>query len=444
MSPQARVGLVSLLAFILAVATVVFLRGGGLFHRPEYELAVSFTDVTGVDLGTPVRVSGVVVGRVRGISLAPNYQGRLKLGIDEGVQIPQGSRFFIATAGIVGDRSIEIAPGPPTATPIPPGAELQGAEPVSIERLATRFQEVATRVETLVDNINGLVTDPEMRANLREALRNANEATLIARRAALTVEETTRQVQTLINTDARQIVHDLRQMAHNLVETSSQVQSFIETTSGDGALARDIKATASSLRDASERIARMAADLQGLINQENVGKAREIVNEARETVRDVRTIVQRANTVLERVDRLIPSDLRLPSLRSLIRLDYEVWYSGQRAGHDLDLSVLPDSDRFYRLGLHNIGATNGIVLQVGERLTPTLAARAGIFESQVGVGLDYRLLDPLSVSLDLYNLNQFTLDATGRYQVAPNWRITLGGKDLLRQPAFLFGIGANY
>ncbi len=444
MSPQARVGLLTLVAAILVVATVVILRGGEFLRRPGYELTILFNDAAGVDVGTPVRMAGVAVGRVRAVRLAPTNQAQVTISVNSDVRIPQGSSFVVTMAGLVGDRFIAIIPGPQGAPEIPPETTVHGEERLTIEGLAKRFEGVADRVEKLVDNLNSLVADPEMRESLRQALRNASEASGIALQTAAAVEQTTRRFQTLMNTDVTAAANDLRQMSRILVDTASRVQAFIDSASGDGATARDLRETAASLRQASERIAQMATDLQGLINPQNVGKAREMVDDARETIREARTVVHRANTVIERVDRIIPSELRIPSLRSLFRLDYEVWYANQRAGHQLDLSLLPEAERFYRLGLHDIGATNGIVLQAGQRFSPPLAGRAGIFESQVGVGVDYGIFDPFLLSIDLYNLNQLTLDAVGRYQVNPNWGITLGGKNLFRQPYILFGIGTNY
>ncbi len=440
MSPQARVGLATLLGLVLVVVTVALLRGIGL--RPRgYELTVRFTNAAGLNEGTPVRMAGVAVGQVRAISLVDN-QAQVKITVRPDVRIPQGSHFVVASTGFLGDQFLSITPGPRDAPPIPEGALLQGDEPFTLEALERRATEIADRVERLIDNFNRLAGDPEIQANFKQILRNANEMTTVVRQVALTVDQTLRHVQRLVDVDAAAAATDLRRMAHTMAETADQLQVFLGTTTGDGALARDVRATAASAREASERIARMAADLQGLINSENVGKAREAVEDAREIAREVRVASRRANTLLERVDRLVPSDLPTPS--SIFRLDYEVWYAGQRAGHGLDVTLFPQAPRFFRFGLHDIGMTNGFVLQIGQRLDDGLAVRAGIFESQVGVGLDYRLMEPFWMNFDLYNLNQLTLDAVGRYQVAPNWRIAVGGKNLFRQPVVFFGVGANY
>ncbi|MGH2427090.1 MAG: hypothetical protein ACRDF1_12525 [bacterium] len=60
------------------------------------------------------------------------------------------------------------------------------------------------------------------------------------------------------------------------------------------------------------------------------------------------------------------------------------------------------------------------------------------------MGLDYQLTNPLWLSFDLYNVNLLTLDVVGKYYVTPRWRITLGGRNLLRQPGFVFGLGTSF
>ena len=374
---------------------------------------------------------------------------------------PQGSRFRLATTGLVGEQFIAITPGP-ARPPLAPGTVVQGEDAFSLERTATRLEAAADQVTRLVRSADTLLSDPQMRADLRDALRNAREATAIARdvlaqtrgavssveRTATMVEAVAGSIRKVVDTDVVAVATDLRAMSENLVETSEHVQAFVEATAADGALSRDIRETATSLRDAGQRIRQMAEDLQGLINSENVSKTREVVDDARAAVKDARGVVQQAGVVvrqagsfMQRVDRLLPEGL--PGRQNLVTFNYEVWHDGRRAGHGIDVTLLPGAGRSYRVGTLDIGGTGGVVLQVGSRLNSTLWWRGGIYDSHLGVGLDYRP-GALTFAVDVYNLNEVTADVRLRYQFTPRWGLMLGGRNLMRTPAFIFGLGTSF
>jgi phospholipid/cholesterol/gamma-HCH transport system substrate-binding protein len=461
MSPEARVGAVTIVAVLVALVFALALPGVGLRRSQGYTVAMTVGDASGIAQGAAVRMAGVSVGRVTAVGLAPSGDALITLMMNRGVQIPEGSRFRLATSGLVGEQfvSIEPARGRP---PLQPGAVVQGEGAFSLERTAARLEAAADQVTQLVTNANSMITDPQMRADLKEAIRNAREATVIARevlaetrgavasvrRTATTVERVAGSVQNVVDTDIVAVAQDLRTMSQNLVAASERVQSFVESTAGDGALSRDIKETAASLRDAGQRIRRMAEDLQGLINPENVAKSRDAIDDTRAAVKDARGVVQQAGamvqqagSLLRRADRLLPE--RLPARQNLVAFNYEVWYNGSRAGHGIDVTFLPGADRSYRMGMLDIGGTGGAVLQVGSRLNSTLWWRAGIYDSQLGFGLDYRP-GALNFALDVYNLNQVTADARLRYRFTPRWGLMLGGRDLVRTPSFIFGLGSNF
>ena len=460
MSPEARVGAVTILALLAAIGFALLLPGTGLLRPQGYPIIVTLKDAGGIAPGAPVRMSGVPVGQVRGVGLSPTGEARITLLIRPDVEIPQGARFRLATAGIVGDQFVAVDPLRP-GPPIAPGAEVQGSEGFSLERTAARLEAAADQVATFVENADTLLTDPQMRRDLREAIRNAREATEIARgvlvetrgavasvrRTATTVEALTGSVRRVVDTDVVAVARDLRMTSDNLVEASERVQVFVESTAGDGVLSADIRGTASSLRDAGERIRQMAEDLQGVINPETVAKTREVVDEARTVVKDARTVVTQAGSVvrqtgsvLQRVDRLVPE--RLPGRQGLASVTYELWHDGSRAGHGMDVTLLPGAGRSYRMGMMDIGR-GGAVLQVGTRLNSTMWWRAGIYDSHLGLGWDYRP-GALSFAVDVYNLNEVTADARLRYQVTPRWGVMVGGRNLLRTPTFVFGLGTSF
>lgn len=452
MSPETRVGIVTVLAFLLVLGLVVWLRGNPFGPR-GYQLHVEMSDAAGLERGTPVRMSGVTVGEVSKVELTGEKLALLTIRIDSDVSIPKDSRFRAATTGLVGERYLAIIPGPAGGDELRTTRDtpVKGDDPFSLERLAQRLEEISNQVSRFITNADNLISDPQMREDLAEALRNARQATGLARetlaqarvvadtvrRAGDNIEATSIRVREIVDSDVAAIAGDLRAMATNLEQSSERVKAFVDETSAGGQLSQDIRETAAALRDAGQRIRRMSEDLQGVINQENVANVRDLVDEARATVREARAVVGRAGGFMGQLSGGTDSG-------RFYSLNYDVWYSGQRGGHNLDFTMFPEGSRSYRLGMHDIGAGNRTVLQVGGRLNPTLGWRAGIYESEVGLGVDYRASDPLTLSLDAYNVNLLTLDAIARYQISPGWGLTFGGRNLLRTPAWLFGVGVSY
>jgi virulence factor Mce-like protein len=58
-----------------------------------------------------VRIGGVRVGQVSGISVDPSGEARLKLQIEPGTQLPRGTSFFLRANGLLGSRFVQLIPG---------------------------------------------------------------------------------------------------------------------------------------------------------------------------------------------------------------------------------------------------------------------------------------------------------------------------------------------
>lgn len=78
----------------------------------DYTLSASFRSGEGVTIGTDVRLAGVKIGTVRGMSLnAQTYRADTVLALIEGVLIPDDSTIVISSEGLLGGNFIEIFPG---------------------------------------------------------------------------------------------------------------------------------------------------------------------------------------------------------------------------------------------------------------------------------------------------------------------------------------------
>ena len=77
-----------------------------------YTIDAVFSDVSGIDPGSEVRIGGMKVGVVEGLKLDPlTFQASVSLQIKDAVKIPKDSSAAIVSSGLLGDKFIKLEPG---------------------------------------------------------------------------------------------------------------------------------------------------------------------------------------------------------------------------------------------------------------------------------------------------------------------------------------------
>ncbi|QRF13113.1 outer membrane lipid asymmetry maintenance protein MlaD [Klebsiella africana] len=102
------VALLAALFVCLKAANVTSLR-----TEPTYRLYATFDNIGGLKARSPVRIGGVVVGRVADITLDPKtYLPRVELDIDQRYNhIPDTSSLAIRTSGLLGEQYLALNVG---------------------------------------------------------------------------------------------------------------------------------------------------------------------------------------------------------------------------------------------------------------------------------------------------------------------------------------------
>ena len=103
-------------AVVLAVAIgflIYLLQSTGFsVGGDRYNVTASFRSAEGISVGTEVRLAGVKVGSVSGVSLdAQTYRAITQISVDKGILIPDDSAVIVAAEGLLGGNFVEIIPG---------------------------------------------------------------------------------------------------------------------------------------------------------------------------------------------------------------------------------------------------------------------------------------------------------------------------------------------
>ena len=72
----------------------------------------SFNDVSGISVGSNIKLAGVTVGKVLELKLDEiNYTAEMVLGINRKIKIPNDSEIIITSEGLLGSNYVSISPG---------------------------------------------------------------------------------------------------------------------------------------------------------------------------------------------------------------------------------------------------------------------------------------------------------------------------------------------
>ncbi len=179
---EVKVGAFIVLGVALLVFFVFAIGDLSTAFQPAYQIFVVFDSANGITEGSPVQYAGVEKGKIEAVEIrrfpdqvTPRVELRVRL--PNSIEVRSDDVASISTFGLLGEKYLEIMPGPGAGTPLGPGGRLVGKPPVSTERIMERSNEVLTEFKQTLEGLNSLVGDKEARIYLKEAVQEARDAT---------------------------------------------------------------------------------------------------------------------------------------------------------------------------------------------------------------------------------------------------------------------------
>ena len=104
---QFRLG-VLVVAVVLILAIMVLLLGTPETFKQGHPVRIKFANAGGVEVGTPVRNSGILIGRVSDVDLDPGGGAIVTVKMDDGRTLLPNQTFRIAFTSVLGDVQLEV------------------------------------------------------------------------------------------------------------------------------------------------------------------------------------------------------------------------------------------------------------------------------------------------------------------------------------------------
>lgn len=214
-----RVGVVVLAAALITAFLVARFGDLPLPGAGTYTIFVKFPYAPGVTPGTPVRKSGVQIGRVTDVELLDTGGVRITTEIESNQRIFDTETVRISTASVLGDAIIDVVPSRPD---LPAGNPLEDRTEILNGVVAGNPMDVLVNLET----------------DMRGALGSIS-------RAGTEVEVVARNVNTALGNNEDQLPR-LTQKAERALDQFSQAMTSINDVFGDEQMRAGVRQT---LRD---------------------------------------------------------------------------------------------------------------------------------------------------------------------------------------------------
>lgn len=410
LSVEAKVGAMGL-AGLLALALVFFTLNNFEFGQKGYEIQVVFQRVEGLRVGAPVRVAGVDVGKVSDLNLTKEgVVVHLRLG--EEVRIPHGSDFLIRTAGLMGDKFVEVTPNYESSAYLEPGRKVAGQEVVNMEEVAAHVGTTFEKVEKMVDSLNEIVGKEEVKksaqdsiVNLAKLTENLNNLTLLLNQMALDNRS-----------NIRDALRNLRAMSENMEATSREVKVLAEGMEANGATAKKVQEILDNLNYSSKKATQIADDIHSLTGDQDLK-------------RDIKVAVKEARNTVEKTNKLL-TDLQ----GTTTSFSYEAQYTSHEKGrleNSVNMQINPNDKQFYILGLTNQEDKNRANLQLGTKINPSTSFKAGLFKDYMGLALTKDFNKKFSLEGQITNQDDFHFNLKSHYHFKPDLALTIQADNLL-------------
>lgn len=174
---EMKVGVMVLTCIGLLIFFIVVISGLDL----QKETVTYFTQlpyVGGLEVGTPVRMGGVMAGRITAI-VFPNQstqQIKLILELNSETPIKSNSKAYLTSIGLLGEFYLEIDPGSQDGVILPPGSEIPSFDTGTFTKLSASMGDMTVLAETTLVRINHLL-GTENQQHLTNILADINRIT---------------------------------------------------------------------------------------------------------------------------------------------------------------------------------------------------------------------------------------------------------------------------
>lgn len=249
---EIRAGVFLLVSFAILVVMVFAVSDIQSLFKKKKEVKALFLFSDGIEKNAQVRLSGIKVGKVADIRVAPEFTGKIELtlSIFSDTVVKEDTKAAIKTLGLVGGKYVELTGGSPKARLLGPEGMIVGEESFKLEDLTRAALDVVDKLKNVATNLDQMLGDPALAKSLKTTIQNLQEVSANVKTMTSNKDEVARTLK-----DLPGLLKKIDQSADNLKALTEKSDKLVgDNKKNIDEMVEHFRDMGKNLKDASEEI----------------------------------------------------------------------------------------------------------------------------------------------------------------------------------------------
>lgn len=154
-----KLGVFVVAGLVLLITAIYFIGQKQHMFSNVFRISGIFKNVNGLQVGNNIRFSGINVGTVENITIVSDTAVRVDMVIDADIQkfIKSDATAIIGSEGLMGNKTINIAPGSMDQPSIKDQGAIKTAKPVDFDEILGQLNTTTQNAALITDDLSAIM-----------------------------------------------------------------------------------------------------------------------------------------------------------------------------------------------------------------------------------------------------------------------------------------------
>lgn len=154
-----KLGVFVIAGLVLLISGIYFIGQKQRLFSDVFRISGMFNNVNGLQVGNNIRFSGINIGTVENITIISDTSVRVDMIIDKDVQkfIKKDATAIIGSEGLMGNKTVNIAPGSLSDTQIGDQDVIRTMKPIDFDEILGQLNTTTQNAALITDDLSAIM-----------------------------------------------------------------------------------------------------------------------------------------------------------------------------------------------------------------------------------------------------------------------------------------------